>query len=50
MHQNPGANGTDGGQLTPMGNMGHHKLSSDFIVKNGGPSTGAPAVATTASP
>ena len=50
MHQNPGGQvAAEGQQLTPIGGMGHHKLSSDFIVKNGGPATGIPAAAT-ASP
>ena len=48
MHQNvPGGPGAPdpGAQLTPMGSMGGHKLSSDFIVKNGNSAAAAQASA-----
>ena len=38
MPANAGGNAVDGmgvSQLTPVGSIGAHKLSSDFIIKNG---------------
>ena len=53
MHQNvpggPGGPDQAGAQLTPMGSMGGHKLSSDFIVKNGNPAAAAQASAVSAN-